>query len=476
MLLAQIVAEKELLYASRELIWDGQFAEAERLCSAARVSNPDSVVAAYVEGLAGFSRCFYTGESAMYVDALAKLGRVEDVLKRSWGEAVGDIFSFAYFRTVAIDWDRSVREALLAHALMLKAMVSFTTGSKFSGALAVRAAWKKFTALPAETHTVASSGATADDDATAGAKEIVRSMCQFGCGTFLMLLSYAPPALTSILRVMGFHADRERGTALLQACIDEAGTVSPDAAFSMLLKCMVEHKREEDVAVLSTASGAAAASAASAAGSAMGDAAALDPASWQGRAHTIADDLVAKYPRGSCCWLKSHLQRIQGDITSSLASMEGVERCATAAGLPRACQFRVLKEIAWCQVRPPHARFSLLSAVQYAICVCTVCRRYNARGIVGATRAGDLPPPHRARACAVAIFCAIAHSPPPSFSSNARPRSMLLLVHRYALVRCRRHVARRKRDERTLDALVGKHPLRVRRAAARIFTRRRRGR
>ena len=365
MLLAQIVAEKELLYASRELVWDGQFAEAERLCSEARVSNPDSVVAAYVEGLAGFSRCFYTGESVMYDDALAKLGRVEDVLKRSWGEAVGDIFSFSWARTVAIDWDRSVREALLAHALMLKAMVSFTTGSKFSGALAVRAAWKKFTALPAEADTAVSSGAAADDDATAGAKEIVRSMCQFGCGTFLMLLSYAPPALTSILRVMGFHADRERGTALLQACINEAGTVSPDAAFSMLLKCMVEHKRAEDIAVLSTTSGASAASASAggAAGAAVGSAAALDPASWQGRAHTIADDLVGKYPRGSCCWLKSHLQRIQGDITSSLASMEGVERCATAAGLPRERQFRVLKEIAWCQVRQLHVSAQCLRCV-----------------------------------------------------------------------------------------------------------------
>lgn len=355
MLLAQIVMEKELLYSSRKLVWDGQFAEAERMCAEARTSNPDSVVAAYVEGLACFSRCFYTGESAMYTDALEKLALVEDALKRTWGEAMGDIFTFSYFRS-AVDWDHAVREALLAHALMLKAMVMFTTGSKFSGALAVRAAWKKFDALPSESHTADAAAADADasDSATAGAKEIVRSMFQFGCGTFLMLLSYAPPAITSILRVMGFNSDRERGTMLLDACMAEGGSFAEDAAFSMLLKCMVEHKREEDVAVLSRRSTLPpppppAATATAAAATAATAAVPLDPASWFGQAHAIADDLVARYPRGSCCWLKSHLLRIQGDIGDSLASMEGVERCATAAGLPRARQFRVLKEIAWCQ-------------------------------------------------------------------------------------------------------------------------------
>merc|ERR1712070_224996 len=210
------------------------------------------------------------------------MGDVEGRTKGSnvLGRAVGAIGSLFGRKR---DTGSPVSAAVYAETLAYKAVALLQQGYRVQGFLNLRSAYQGFQALPEEATEAFGEG----DPEWA----FVRARRLYGVGLFQMLMSYVPPKIMRYLNLVGFTADRDVGTAMLQECSECGGSMAPAAQMLLVAKDLIDARfafNMEDERVL------------------------LEHA-W-----ALIGDLLKEYPDGPVFpWLASQVARSSGRLDES---------------------------------------------------------------------------------------------------------------------------------------------------------------
>jgi len=119
------------------------------------------------------------------------------------------------------------RDAEVCHAfaLLWRACIQFRTGSFLKGAYNLRSSWKGFEAL-LSTEVFCAEYKEKDQLMSKFLETFIKSDVLFGAGAFRFLVSLVPPAFQTILEVIGFEGDRERGRRNLIESFESEGNKS----------------------------------------------------------------------------------------------------------------------------------------------------------------------------------------------------------------------------------------------------------